>query len=219
MLLEYDIFLLTVQTLQVENRREVYSWTEVDPSDVKFYDARKSLGFGASSMVKLARWKGSDVAVKIMHASDHHSFDTSRALRRELRVHERLRHKFITQLYGACTMNPNLWLVMEYACNGSLDKFLRGSRKSLDYSLKVAFLSDIANGMSFLHGEGILHRDLKSPNVLLFDNNRLKLCDFGLAKRKEGSLTTSGEIKGTFRWMAPELLNNEKATEKSDIYR
>lgn len=213
------MFLHNLQALQEKSSWEAYGWTEVDPSDVTFYNSQKVLGSGASSRVQLARWKGSEVAVKIMHASDCPSLDTIRALRKEVRVHERLRHKFITQLYGACTLNPNLWLVMEYACNGSLDQWLRRSSKRPDYPLQVAFLSDIAKGMSFLHEEGILHRDLKSPNVLVFDNNRLKLCDFGLAKRKEGSLTSSGDVKGTIRWMAPEVLNNEKATEKSDIYR
>lgn len=205
--------------MQRDRRREHYSWTEIDPTDVAFRD-HEPLGSGAFSTVRLANWKGSSVAVKIMNDSNRASHDIVRALRAEVRVHESLHHEFITHLYGACTIKPNLWLVMEYARNGSLDQYLRASRRLLDDSLQVALLSDIANGMCFLHGRGVLHRDLKSHNVLVYDNSRLKLCDFGLAQVRQGNAVASNSGgKGTIGWMAPEVLKNEDATEKSDLYR
>lgn len=219
------------QSLQRDRGQQRYSWTEINPTDVKFVSEDESLGSGAFSIVRPARWKGASVAVKLMKDSNSASPDTIHDLRKEVRVHERLHHEFITHLYGACTMKPNLWLVMEYARNGSLHEYLHRSGKLLDYPLQIAFLLDIARGMYFLHDQGILHRDLKSSNVLVFDNDRLKLCDFGLAKLKEGSMNTAGSvatrgfttmtggIKGTVAWMAPEVLQGERATEKSDLYR
>lgn len=134
-------------------------------------------------------------------------------------MHCRLGYPFIVQLLAASTRGPKLCLVMELATGGSLSKFLRNrARERLDYALQVAFLHDIARGMNFLHDEGILHRDLKSANVLVFEHLRLKLCDFGLAKiQMEGSSVTG---LGTAQWMAPELLGGRgTSTEQSDVYR
>lgn len=143
----------------------------------------------------------------------------ARELRREAAVHQDLHYAFIVHLYGACTKGDDLGLVMELAPGGSLDKYLLKDSRPLGIALQVAFLYDIARGMNFLHEEGILHRDLKSANVLMFENSRLKLCDFGLAKVKEESSGLTGI--GTAQWMAPELLMLEQgsSSEQSDIYR
>lgn len=209
----------TFQGLRSDRQWQRYSWTEINPADVQFQDGTSPLGSGAFSTVKLARWEGTRVAVKMMNDSSCASPDTIRTLRGEVRVHERLHHEFITHLFGACTMKPNLWLVMEHARKGSLDQYLRRGSSDLDPALQVAFLSDIASGMCFLHRRRILHRDLKSQNVLVFDQDRLKLCDFGLAKVTGGSVASTGVGRGTVAWMAPEVLNNSVATENSDLYR
>lgn len=207
------------QGLRSDRQWQRYSWTEINPADVQFQHDEPPLGSGAFSTVRLARWERSWVAVKIMNDSSCASPETIRILRGEVRVHERLHHDFITHLFGACTMKPKLWLVMEHARKGSLDQYLRRGRGALEPALQVAFLSDIASGMCFLHRRSILHRDLKSQNVLVFDQDRLKLCDFGLAKVTGGSVASAGVGRGTVAWMAPEVFDDGEATEKSDLYR
>lgn len=92
---------------------------------------------------------------------------------------------------------------MELARAGSLEKYLRSSSEPLEHALQVAFLHDVARGMGFLHRKGILHRDLKSADVLSFANDRLKICDFVLSKIKTVSSSRSNAV-GTTQWMSPE---------------
>ena len=141
-----------------------------------------------------------------------------RALRKEVRIHSDLRFAHVVQLYAAATVAPNLCLVTELASGGSLQKCLHSTTEPLPHALQTGFLFDIARGMSFLHSRGILHRDLKSANVLMFDNARLKLCDFGLSKIKTES-SISGGAAGTVPWMAPEVMSENPANELTDVYR
>lgn len=194
------------------------NWTDISRSDIELIDA-SCLGFGSSGIVRRARWHGARVAVKIMgdpHGTVGHKV---RGLLREIRVHQSLQHEFIIQLFGASTSQSDVWLVMEYARLGSLYKYLNGSSQPLKRELQLAFLSDIATGMWFLHSQGILHCDLKSDNVLMCDNGRLKLCDFGLAKVKDETISTSSRRAGTAQWQAPEILEEKPPSEKTDLYR
>lgn len=169
--------------------------------------------------MKTAKWNGSDVAVKHLRADDLHR-DLIRALRKEIRIHASLHFDHVVQLYAASTIAPNLCMVMEFAGEGSLWQCLHSAREPLAHPLQVAFLFDIARGMSFLHKKGILHRDLKSANVLVFANRRLKLCDFGLSKIKAESSSRSAKGSvGTSQWMSPEEMDGSAATELTDVYR
>ena len=145
--------------------------------------------------------------------------DTVRALRKELRLHSSLHFDHVVQLYAASTIAPHLCLVVELASQGSLWQHLRSSSEPLAHGLQAAFLHDIARGMSFLHAKGVLHRDLKSANVLMFASGRLKLCDFGLSKVKTESSSRSKGAVGTAQWMSPEEMDESPANELTDVYR
>lgn len=166
-----------------------------------------------------AKWNGSDVAVKHLKANGLRR-DTVRALRKEIRLHSSLHFDFVAQLYAASTIQPHLCLVIELARGGSLEAYLHEATEPLAPARQTAFLYDVARGMSFLHSKGILHRDLKSANVLMFPHDRLKLCDFGLSKIKTdiSSRSTRGAV-GTTKWMSPEEMNDSPATELTDVYR
>lgn len=209
----------TTQGLRHDQKPEKGPRHEIDVKQLKVQTGGRSLGAGGFGAVQIGEWRGSRVAVKIIHSRGANRERMVRELRREAAVHQDLQYAFIAQLYGACTKGDNLGLVMELAPGGSLDEYLLNSSNPLDSALQIAFLYDIARGMSFLHEEGILHRDLKSANVLMFENSRLKLCDFGLAKVKEESSGRTGV--GTAQWMAPELLMSERgsSSEQSDVYR
>lgn len=169
--------------------------------------------------MRTAKWKGSDVAVKRLLADGLHP-DDIRALRKEVRIHSNLQFAHVVQLYAASTTAPHLCMVVELASGGSLRQYLHSTGGPLAHALQTAFLHDIATGMSFLHSEGILHRDLKSANVLMFDNGRLKLCDFGLSKIKaESSTRSKGGAAGTAQWMAPEVMRGSPTDEQADVYR
>jgi len=123
---------------------------------------------------------------------------------------------------GACTEEPNLAMVMELMPNGSLTSLLRNTEKDLPWSMRMRMLEEIASGIKVLHGNSptILHRDLKSPNVLLDEHWHCKLADFGFAVVKQDTTTKTGVASvGTLAWMAPELFSlKPKFSVKSDIY-
>ncbi|CAM9860173.1 unnamed protein product, partial [Sphacelaria rigidula] len=176
------------------------------------------LGSGGFGEVRTAKWNGADVAVKKLLSSGlqrHHI----RALREEIRLHSSLQHDFVTPLYAASTILPHLCLVVELASGGSLQQYLHSTSEPLTHGLQTALLYDVARGMSFLHVNGILHRDLKSANVLMFANGRLKLCDFGLSKTKTdlSSRSIRGAV-GTTQWMSPEEMDDSPANELTDVY-
>jgi serine/threonine protein kinase len=109
---------------------------------------------------------------------------------------------------------------MEFVSKGSLYSLLHSS-EVISPSRKESIALDIAKGLAFLHMSKILHRDLKSLNVLIDEHYRAKLTDFGLSQVKVETSTLSSKaiISGTFAWMAPELFKRRAvSTEKSDVY-
>ncbi|CAN0096500.1 unnamed protein product [Ectocarpus sp. 12 AP-2014] len=207
-----------LKALRNDERAELTGWVEIDYGEDLNFEGSKILGSGGFGEVRTAKWNGADVAVKHLLASGLPR-DSVRALRKEIRLHSSLHFDFVTPLYAASTIPPHLCLVVELAEGGSLQQYLYSTSEPLAHALQTAFLYDIARGMSFLHVRGILHRDLKSANVLMFANGRLKLCDFGLSKVKTdvSSRSKQGAV-GTTQWMSPEEMDESPANELTDVY-
>ena len=128
----------------------------------------------------------------------------------EAAIMAQLRHPNVVALYGI-VLQPEYCMVMELLENGSLYSVLH-SKRELDWALRQRIALDMSRGLAFLHSKKILHRDLKSLNVLLDGNMRAKLADFGLSlvRAETKSKTKQNESAGTLQWMAPELLSGEK---------
>lgn len=126
----------------------------------------------------------------------------------------------IVRLHGAVLDSDNYMLVVECMEGGDLREALNhdqaGAMRWYGQGRGVAI--DCALGLAFLHSNNIVHRDIKSKNILLDSNNRAKLADVGLARMREGEEYFSDGITGTFAWSAPELLLNQRCTEKVDVY-
>ncbi|CAN0023454.1 unnamed protein product, partial [Hapterophycus canaliculatus] len=207
-----------LKALRSDERAELTGWVEIDYGADLDFEGSNILGSGAFGEVRTAKWNGANVAVKHLLVHGIHS-DTVRALRKEIRLHSSLHFDHVVQLYAASTIPPHLCLVIELASGGSLWEYLHSTSEPLSHALQTAFLYDIALGMSFLHTMGILHRDLKSANVLIFENRRLKLCDFGLSKVKtEASSRSKRGPIGTAQWMSPEEMDESPANELTDVY-
>uniref|UniRef100_A0A8C2K728 Sterile alpha motif and leucine zipper containing kinase AZK n=1 Tax=Cyprinus carpio TaxID=7962 RepID=A0A8C2K728_CYPCA len=131
-----------------------------------------------------------------------------------------LSHKNIIQFYGAILEAPNYGIVTEYASRGSLYEYLSSvDSEEMDMDQVMTWAMDIAKGMHYLHAEApvkVIHRDLKSRNVVLTAENVLKICDFGASKLV--SHTTHMSLVGTFPWMAPEVIQSLPVSETCDTY-
>ena len=128
-----------------------------------------------------------------------------------------VRHPNIVLFLGACTKPPKLCIVLEYCENGSLWTLLHFTKIDIPWKTKKKYALDIAKAVNYLHclSPQLLHRDLKSLNVLLDHKNTCKLADFGWARIKENVMT--GKI-GTYQWMAPEVIACNAYTEKADVF-
>ncbi|XP_070665012.1 serine/threonine-protein kinase CTR1 isoform X4 [Malus domestica] len=182
---------------------------------------KERIGAGSFGTVHRADWHGSDVAVKILMEQDFHA-ERFKEFLSEVTIMKRLRHPNIVLFMGAVTKPPNLSIVTEYLSRGSLYRLLHkaGAREALDERRRLSMAYDVAKGMNYLHRRKppIVHRDLKSPNLLVDKKYTVKVCDFGLSRLKANTFLSSKSAAGTPEWMAPEVLRDEPSNEKSDIY-
>ncbi|XP_013776884.1 mitogen-activated protein kinase kinase kinase 9-like isoform X2 [Limulus polyphemus] len=196
---------------------------EIDFSSLSLEEEIGSGGFGK---VYRGIWRKQEVAVKVAHLNPDEDFSvTKENVRKEAKIYWLLNHSNIVTLKGVCLTNSNPCLVMEYACGGSLNRVLVAQK--LPPRVIVNWALQIAKGMNYLHHEApisLIHRDLKSNNVLLnepikwgnLENKVLKITDFGLAR--EFNKTVAMSSAGTFAWMAPEAINSNKFSKASDVW-
>ncbi|KVI07889.1 Protein kinase, catalytic domain-containing protein [Cynara cardunculus var. scolymus] len=136
----------------------------------------------------------------------------------EVKIMKRVRHPNVVLFMGAVTRAPHLSIVTEFL--PSLYKLLHRPNNQLDVRRRLRMALDTARGMNYLHNctPVIVHRDLKSPNLLVDKNWIVKVCDFGLSRMKNSTFLSSRSTAGTAEWMAPEVLRNEPSDEKCDVY-
>jgi len=132
---------------------------------------------------------------------------------------------YIVGLYGACFKPPNMCMVLEFLPNGSLNHALYDSSREISWDKRWNYAIDAAIAMNYMHSRNppVLHRDLKSGNLLLAEDGKVKITDFGLSrvKTKAGSQAVKEETVfqgGTDRWTAPEVCDGEPYTEAADVF-
>ncbi|PQM34611.1 L-type lectin-domain containing receptor kinase IX.1 [Prunus yedoensis var. nudiflora] len=139
----------------------------------------------------------------------------------EVKIISRLRHRNLVQLIGWCHERKFL-LVYEFMPNGSLDSHLFKEQSLLTWEARYKIAQGLASGLFYLHEEWeqcVLHRDIKSSNVMLDSNFNAKLGDFGLARLVDhGKQSQTTILAGTMGYMAPDYLNTGKASKESDVY-
>jgi serine/threonine-protein kinase len=181
------------------------------------YELERRLGVGAAAVVWLARdtLLERPVAVKILAEGLLEDRAWLARFRREARVAARLQHPNLVSIYDFDADVERPYLVMAYLSGGSLQARLDAGGRPDGERLAA----DLLRALAHIHAAGIIHRDVKPANVLLDRDGRACLTDFGVARPQDAtSITQTGQIPGTARYMAPELWRGEPATERSDLF-
>ncbi|KNC54024.1 TKL protein kinase, partial [Thecamonas trahens ATCC 50062] len=187
---------------------------EIDFSTLEF---RQTIGKGSYGMVYVGGWNGSTVAVK--QFSVRAMTDKQRAMfQAEVDILASLRHPHVLLFMGACTKpSTPLCIVTEYVEGGSLFHALHDKSRSLSWEQKLKVAHNSAGGMAYLHAKNIIHRDLKSLNVLVERDWSAKIADFGLSVVVQGEQMHQTRL-GTPQYMAKEVLLKENYNHKADVY-
>ncbi|KAL0481585.1 serine/threonine-protein kinase CTR1 [Acrasis kona] len=198
---------------EVDNKQYLIQFEHLE-----FIDRIAQGNFG---VVFKGKYMGSIVAIKLLKADPYD--EISEEFLSEVAVLKRLRHTNIIQFLGVCVTSDNKLIVTELMDGLSLDIVLFDKKRKQPISLhkKLQILIEIASGMLYLHSmkPPLIHRDLKSPNILIDKNlTKVKLCDFGISRfdsTLDGLLT--GNV-GTTAYIAPEVLNNRRYDKRCDVY-
>ncbi|XP_071688525.1 uncharacterized protein [Rutidosis leptorrhynchoides] len=180
---------------------------------------RAWIGEGSLGTVYQGLLYGLDVVVKLFKYQEF-SDDITISFKHEISIMKRLRHPNVLLIKGAVTSPPNLCIVTEFLPRGSLFQILHCNTIQLNWRRRFQMSVDIARGMNYLHScnPPIVHSDLKSSDILVDKNWSVKVGDCGLSRIKHQTYLKTKIWKGEPQWMAPEVLRNELADDKSDVY-
>eukprot|EP01088_Endostelium_zonatum_P006348 TRINITY_DN18468_c0_g1_i1.p1 TRINITY_DN18468_c0_g1~~TRINITY_DN18468_c0_g1_i1.p1 ORF type:complete len:1043 (-),score=184.05 TRINITY_DN18468_c0_g1_i1:31-3159(-) len=203
---------------------------EIDWDEIQL---EEKIGQGGFGVVYKGSWRGTTVAVKKLLNDDMDEADYKEFVR-EVEIMSGLRHPHVVLFLGACVGSVNkkiqagspTCLVTEFLARGNLAQVLKadstseGGTGKLDWKIKLMMARQAAQGMNYLHQNKpkIVHRDLKSLNLLVDENYNVKVADFGLSKVSNTGNTMNSKV-GSLNWCAPEvLLHAHPYTDKADVY-
>jgi eukaryotic-like serine/threonine-protein kinase len=183
------------------------------------YEIQSHLGRGGMGTVYRARDRTLDevVAIKVLRPDFGQDPRMAERFKSEIKLARRVRHKNVCAIHDYGEDRGLLYISMELVEGVDLKKILR-ERGALPAPQAYELAIQIAEGLQAVHEAGIIHRDLKSPNIMV-DGSMARLMDFGVAKRfGEGTVTATGNIVGTPEYMSPEQAQGRKLDFRSDIY-
>ncbi len=189
------------------------------PSSYLHYDIIEKLGEGGMGLVHLANDTKLNRKVALKFLPSHIANDEieRKRFRQEAQSAAFLNHPNIAQVYAIEEVDEQLFIVLEYVEGKELKEIIENDHLTIDDKYRLAI--EIAEGIQAAHEKGIVHRDIKSRNIMINNSGRAKIMDFGLA-RMEGAerITKTGTTIGTTAYMAPEQLSGEQIDTRSDIW-
>ncbi|PON72273.1 Serine/threonine protein kinase [Parasponia andersonii] len=209
-----------VEDWELEYWPHRFSYEELNEATDGFSN-NQLLGSGGFGKVYRGKLQNeTEIAVKCVN---HDSKQGLREFMAEISSMGRLQHKNLVQMRGWCRKGNQLMLVYDYMPNGSLNRWIFDRPKQLlSWDQRRRVLADVAEGLNYLHhgwDQVVVHRDIKSSNILLDSEMRGRLGDFGLAKLyQHGEVPNTTRVVGTLGYLAPELATVAAPTAASDVY-
>ncbi|KAJ8765835.1 hypothetical protein K2173_015767 [Erythroxylum novogranatense] len=229
-----------VWSRNIENHKPKEEWEiELAKLDIKYEIARGTYG-----TVYRGNYDDQDVAVKLLdwgedgYATAAETAALRASFRQEVAVWHKLDHPNVTKFVGASMGTSNLkvpnndpsvestsfpsracCVVVEHLAGGTLKQYLiRNSRRKLAFRVVIQLALDLSRGLSYLHSQKIVHRDVKSENMLLDGRRTLKIADFGVARVEAQNPSDMTGETGTLGYMAPEVLEGKPYNRRCDVY-
>ncbi len=183
------------------------------------YRVISRVGSGGMADVYLAQDQllGREVAVKVLHHHFAADQEFVERFRREASSAAGLSHPNIVGIFDRGEWNGTYYIAMEYVAGRSLKNVVREGG-ALDPALAIDIVVQILRAAQFAHKRGVIHRDLKPHNVILDDEGRVRVTDFGIARAGASDMTLTGSIMGTAQYLSPEQAQGYSVSASSDIY-
>ncbi|BBN18839.1 protein MpMAPKKK21 [Marchantia polymorpha subsp. ruderalis] len=224
-----------------QSGRKLKEW-EIDPSKLIL---KNVIAQGTYGTVHRGTYDGKDVAVKLLDWGEEDTMSRAQietfrnAFKQEVEVWHQLDHPNVTKFIGASMGSSNLQIpsfergsdgfvhvasniccvVVEYLAGGTLKDFLiRHRRRKLAFRVVIQLALDLSRGLEYLHSMKIVHRDVKSENMLLDTKRNVKIADFGVARVEASNPKDMTGETGTLGYMAPEVLDGKPYNRKCDVY-
>lgn len=182
--------------------------------DVSEIVKEKEIGKGAYGKVYKGKFRGRTVAIKTILVKDDKELVL---IRREISLLRECDHPNIVELLGVSKEGDALLLVTEFVDRGELYKVLLDESVEMDWPLRLKVAQDVASGLAHVHSKNLIHRDIKSENLLVNSAWEVKLCDFGFARAVSHGLHRY-TICGSMYFNAPELLLGKPYDAKADVF-
>jgi len=187
---------------------------------IRNHEILEEISRGAITTVYKARHLNldRDVVLKVLNKQWLGEHDLMERFRREARISAHLQHPNIVNVYDFDISDEQVFISLEFVNGYSLHSYLKNNYP-LPFDKVLNFFCDILNALKYAHKKGVIHRDIKPSNIMIQNEQVARLTDFGLATLQENSVVTQhGQSIGTPAYMAPEVLQGEAASVKSDLY-
>lgn len=187
------------------------------------YKIIKILGEGSYGSVYLAEKKFSQngpefVAIKKFLMRDKKSYQS---FKNELKILKNIKSDYLIKILDYYKDSSYMYMVMEYAPNGDLEQYIRSvfkNKKKVDFKFLDSIIYQVTEGLNILHKNRIIHRDIKTSNILIFDKNIVKIADFGVSKMLENNKLLANTSIGTPYYMSPEIINGKPYNYSVDFW-
>jgi serine/threonine-protein kinase len=181
------------------------------------YKLDHKIGSGGMAEVWLADDKELDrkVAIKVLHDNFAQDKEFVERFRREAQSAAGLQHPNVVSIFDRGEFKDTYFIAMEYVDGPQLKQLVKGGMSPED---AIDFTRQILNAARFAHKKGIVHRDLKPQNVLIDEDGRARVADFGIARGTSSDITATGSVMGTAQYLSPEQAQGKETTPASDIY-